>query len=147
MLKPYNLTCWQLTPVHDTDVLSWISIFNLLVNENDFRYQSNATDSWNRVILHFMRHFSDMINTIINVGTRDHDDHLKWQRHHWQKDHLWLKSYHVTSVANIVVNPLIFDMSMLHDKSSWYSQSNLKEKICSAILIRNFKIHFHWDRD
>ena len=36
MLKLYNLTCWQLTPQHDTGVLSWMSILNLLVNENDF---------------------------------------------------------------------------------------------------------------
>ena len=42
-----------------------MSTFNLLVNENNFRYQSNATDSWNRVILHFMRHNTDMINTIL----------------------------------------------------------------------------------
>ena len=36
VLKQYNLTCWQLTALHETDVLSWMSIFNLLVNENDF---------------------------------------------------------------------------------------------------------------
>ena len=36
VLKPYNLTCWQLTPLHDTDVFAWISVVNLLVNENDF---------------------------------------------------------------------------------------------------------------
>ena len=36
VLEPYNLTCWQLTPLHDKDVLSWMSVFNLLVNENDF---------------------------------------------------------------------------------------------------------------
>ena len=53
-----------------------------------------------------------------NVGTRDRYDHLKWERHQWQKDHLWPKLYHVTAVANNVVNPLIFDMSLLHDKSS-----------------------------
>ena len=53
-----------------------------------------------------------------------------WQEAHWQKDHFWtIISYHVTSVANDVFNPLIFDMSMLHNKSSWYSQSNLKENI------------------
>ena len=63
------------------------------------------------------------------VGTRGRDDHLKWKCPHWQKNHFWTKSYHVTSVPNNVFSPLIFDMSMLHNKSSWYSQPNLKEKI------------------
>ena len=62
------------------------------------------------------------------IGTSDRDDHLKWERHHWQKYHFWTKSYHVTSVTNNVVNPLNVDMSLLHDKSLWYSQSNLTEK-------------------
>ena len=65
VLKPYRWTYWPLTPLHDTDVLPLMSIFNLLVNENDFQYQSNATDSWNLVILHSIRHFTDTINTII----------------------------------------------------------------------------------
>ena len=49
------------------------------------------------------------------VGTHDRDDHLKLERRHCEKDHSWTKSYHVTSVANDVVNQLIFDMLMLHD--------------------------------
>ena len=36
VLKLYRWTYWPLTPLHDTDVLPWMSIFNLLVNENDF---------------------------------------------------------------------------------------------------------------
>ena len=63
------------------------------------------------------------------VGTRDRDDHLKWKCHHWQKYHFWTKSFNVTSITDDVVNPLIYYMSMLHGKSPWYSQSNLKEKI------------------
>ena len=51
------------------------------------------------------------------VGTRDRDDPLKLERQHWEKDHFWTKSYQVTSVANNIVNPLIIDMSMLHDMS------------------------------
>ena len=39
------------------------------------------------------------------------------------------KPYHVTSLAKKVVNSLVFGMSMLHDKSSWYLQSNLKDVI------------------
>ena len=35
-----------------------------------------------------------------NVGTRDRDDHLKWERYHWQKYHYCTKSYHVTPVEN-----------------------------------------------
>ena len=63
------------------------------------------------------------------VGTRGRDDHLKLERWHWDKDHFWTKSYHVTSVANDVANPLIFYMSMLHHMSPWYSQTHLKENI------------------
>ena len=33
---PYNLTCWQLTTLHHMEFLSWMAIFHLLVNENDF---------------------------------------------------------------------------------------------------------------
>ena len=36
VLNPYNLACWQLTPLHYMDVLSWIPIFHLVFNENDF---------------------------------------------------------------------------------------------------------------
>ena len=39
------------------------------------------------------------------VGRRDHDNQLKEERRHWQKDNFWTKSYHATSVANNVVNP------------------------------------------
>ena len=53
------------------------------------------------------------------VGTCDRDGHLKWERHHRQKVHFWTTLYHVISLANNVVNPLIFYMSLLHDKSSW----------------------------
>ena len=35
VLDPYELTCWQLIP-HYTDVLSWVAIFNLVVNEKEF---------------------------------------------------------------------------------------------------------------
>ena len=63
------------------------------------------------------------------IGTHDHDNHLNWECQHWQKDHFWTKSYQVASVANNGFNPLIFCMSMLHDKSSWCSQSNSKENV------------------
>ena len=70
-------------------------------------------------------HYETLEHVIVMI------DHLKGERHHWQKDYFWTKSNHVCPVANNVVNPLAFDMSLLHDtcKSSWYSQSYLKEKI------------------
>ena len=52
---------------------------------------------------------------LLKVGTRDRDDPLKLERQKWEKDHFWTKSDHVTSVAHNVANPLISDMSMLHD--------------------------------
>ena len=45
---------------------------------------------------------------------------------------------HVTSFANNIFNPLIFDMSLLHDKSSCYSQSNVKEEDMAG----NFEVNF-----
>ena len=36
VLKPYDLTCWQVTSIRNTDVLSWIPIFNHLVDEKYF---------------------------------------------------------------------------------------------------------------
>ena len=30
-----NLTCWQLTPLHDMNIHSWMPILDLIVNEND----------------------------------------------------------------------------------------------------------------
>ena len=33
VLKPYNLTFWQSTPLHYTDVLSWLTTFHRVVNE------------------------------------------------------------------------------------------------------------------
>ena len=32
-----------------------------------FSYQSNATDSWNLMALHFMRHFTDTMNAIKKI--------------------------------------------------------------------------------
>ena len=125
VLKPHRWTCWPLTPLHDTDVLPWMSIFNLLVNERIFQYQSNATDFLNLVISHPIRHFTDTINTIIK----------SWNTWSW-----WSLEVGTPPLAerpfmdliissNINCNPLNFDMSMLHDNSSCYSQSKLKEKI------------------
>ena len=51
------------------------------------------------------------------------------ERRHWEKDHFWTKLYRVTSVPINIANPLIFDMSMLHDVSPWYAQAHLEEKI------------------
>ena len=39
VLNPCNFTCWLLTPLHYTDVLSWMAIFHLVVNEIDFSVQ------------------------------------------------------------------------------------------------------------
>ena len=36
VLNPYSLTYWQLTPLRYTDVLSWVAIFHLVVNEKYF---------------------------------------------------------------------------------------------------------------
>ena len=80
------------------------------------------------------------------VGKLDRYDRLKWERRHWKKDHFWTKSYHVTSVANNVANPLVFDLPLFYETSSCYSQSMLKVKIW-LLLDRNFKVHFHWARD
>ena len=58
------------------------------------------------MILHFMRYFSNTINTSMRSWNMwwSRDDHLKWERHRWLKDHFWTKSYHVTSVANNFVD-------------------------------------------
>ena len=55
-------------------VISWMAIFQLLVNENEF---SNTTDHWNLALSYVMCQFTDTINAIMKVGTRDRDDHLK----------------------------------------------------------------------
>ena len=34
VFKPYSLTCWQLTPRHYAEVLSWVYTFDIEVNEN-----------------------------------------------------------------------------------------------------------------
>ena len=100
-----------------------------------FRYQSNVTESWIPMILHIKRHFTDTINTTVitwsgnaTIGRKN-------------------ISYHVTSVANNVVNPFIFVMSIMHDKLSWYTKSNLIKKDLAFAWTRNSKVHFHWDRD
>ena len=131
VLNQYYLTCWSLTPLYYMHVLflnghfppcrrwNWISV--------PFERQKNH---WNLRILYFMRHFTDTINDIMKVGTRDRDDHLKLEHRPWEKDHFWTKSYYVTSVGNNVTNPLIFfKMSMLHHMSTWYLQTYLEEKI------------------
>ena len=118
VLDPYNLTCWQLTPLHYTDVLSWMTIFHLVVNENDFSVP-------------FVRHILLKSHDIILHAS------FRWHHNcHYEKlEHVivmitwsW-KSYHVTSAENNVANPLIFYMSMLRDISPWYSQTHLKEKL------------------
>ena len=92
-------------------------------------------NSWTPQILEIAWYYTSFIISLTwwiplwKVRTPDRDNYLKWERHHWQKDHFWTKSYHLTSVANNVVNPLILDMSILHNKSSWYWQSNLNERI------------------
>ena len=79
------------------------------------------------------------------VGTRDRDDHLKLGGRHWKKDHFWTKSYHVTSVANNVANPLF-----LYASIAWYVTviliNTFRRKYMAHTLTRNFKIHFYWYR-
>ena len=47
-----------------------------------------------------------------------------WNRtaRHLQEDHIWIKSYYATLVANNVANRVIFDISLQHDVPSWYDQ-------------------------
>ena len=110
-------------------------------------------NSWTPQILEIAWYYTSFIISLTwwiplwKVRTPDRDNYLKWERHHWQKDHFWTKSYHLTSVAKNVVNPLILDMSILHNKSSWYWQSNFKWKDMTFTLKRNFDIDFHRDRD
>ena len=68
---------------------------------------------------------------------------MNWERHHWQKYHFWTKSYHVISVANSVVNPLISYMPLLHNMSLCYSQSNFK-KIYGFYLTKKFQSSLPW---
>ena len=79
--------------------------------------------SWTPPILEISWHHTSCVTSC------DHDQHLIWKCIHWQKDHFCIKSYHVTSVVNNVINPLISNTSGLHDMSSWNSQSNFEEKI------------------
>ena len=51
VLIRYNLTWWQLTPLHYKGVLSWMAIFHIVFNEMIFRYHSNSTHNWNFMIL------------------------------------------------------------------------------------------------
>ena len=101
VLKPYNLTFWQSTPLHYTDVLSWLTTFHRVVIENFFQYQLNATYYWNFNILHFRRHFIDSINDTMKRWQVWSRWSLKRERLHWQQDHFCTKSY-TTSVANNV---------------------------------------------
>ena len=58
VLNPFNFTCWQLTPLHYTEVLSWMSIFHLVVNKNDFSVQfESRTLKSDYVILHALFHW------------------------------------------------------------------------------------------
>ena len=59
VLNPYNLTCWQLTPLHYTDVLSWMAIFHLEVNENDFSvpFERHTLLKSHDIILHTSFHW------------------------------------------------------------------------------------------
>ena len=86
-----------------------MAIFHLVVNEIEFSVPfERQKNHWNLRILYFMRHFTDTINDIMKLGTRDRDDNLKLERRPWEKYHFWTKSYYVTSVGNDVINPLIF---------------------------------------
>ena len=130
VLKPYRWTYWLLTPLHDTDVLPCMSIFNLLVNENDF---------------------SVPVERHISLTSRDITLHTSFHRHdkypYWKLEHVVVMIAlsgnatigrktisglnHITS-HQLQIMPLIrliLDMSMLHDTSSCYTQSKLKENI------------------
>ena len=77
------------------------------------------------------------------VGTRDRDDHLTWERHHWQKDHFWTKSYHVTSVSLIRLFLVChWCMKSYHD-----THNQIWKKDTAFTFKRNFIFHLHWDRD
>ena len=58
VLNPYNLTCWQLTPQHYMDVLSWMAIFHPVVNENEFSvpFERHALLKSHDIILHASFH-------------------------------------------------------------------------------------------
>ena len=67
VLNPYDVTWWQLTLLHCTDVISWMTILHIVVNENDLMCHSNVTHYWKLMILCFMRHFTRTINAIMEI--------------------------------------------------------------------------------
>ena len=120
VLNPYNLTSWQLTPLHRTEVLSWMAIFHFVFNENNFSvlFERHTLLKSHDIILraslhwHYKCHYKNLERVVVMIT-------WSWKHRHWEKDHFWTKLYHVTSVANNVANPFIFYMSMLHDMSPW----------------------------
>ena len=110
------------------DVLSCMPIFKLLVNENDFSVPVEchrflkSHDITLHVSFHWQNkcHYEKFEHVIVMItwsGNTTID-----------RKSISGLNHIVTSVANNVANPLSFAMSLLHDKSSWYSQSNLKER-------------------
>ena len=59
VLNPYNLTCWLLTPLHYTDVLSWMVDFHLVVNEHGFSvpFERHTLLKSHDIILHASFHW------------------------------------------------------------------------------------------
>ena len=128
------------------DVLSWMGIFHPVVNENDFAvaFERHALFKFHDIIL---RHFTETINAIMK----------SWNRWSWWSREFgtptmgemsfWTKSYHITSVASNVTNPLIF----WHVNVIWYVTmiltNTFERKYMALTLTRTFMIHFHWHRN
>ena len=69
---------------------------------------------------------------------------MNLEHQQWEKCHIWSKSYHITSVASNVANPLIF----WYVNVAWYVTmiltNTFERKDMALTLTRNFTIHFHW---
>ena len=63
MLKPYQLTYWQLSSSRLIDFY-WLPAFNLVVNEGDFFLPSRASRVSNLAIWDLIGHFIDLFIVI-----------------------------------------------------------------------------------
>ena len=121
-----------------------MAIFYLVVNWNDFSvpFECHSLLKYHDIILHVSFywhhkcHYQKLEHVIVMITSR-------WNADTGGKDHFWIKSYYVTSVANNGANPFIFFyLWLLHDMSPCYSNI-FERKNMALTLIRILKIQFH----